>query len=74
MTVRELISMLENFDDDMEIVIGMKQRYGTNFAMCIADVNEFNVNVFYGEDCRVVVITEGGQCGSVDYYEDDDWF
>ena len=74
MTVRELIDMLENFDDDMEVRIGMKQTYGTDFAMEIGDVEEHNVMAFYGEDYKAVVITEGGQCGAVDYDgEHDDW-
>jgi len=74
MTVRELIDMLENFDDDMEVRIGMQQTYGTDFAMSIRDVEEYNVMAFYGEDYKAVVITEGRQCGAVDYDgEHDDW-
>lgn len=74
MTVRELIDMLENFDDDMEVRIGMQQTYGTDFAMKIRDVEEHNVMAFYGEDYKAVVITEGRQCGAVDYDEEhDDW-
>ena len=67
MTVRELIDMMENFDDDMEVIIGMQQTYGTDFAMEIRDVEEYNVMAFYDEDYKAVVITEGGQCGAVDY-------
>ena len=67
MTVRELIDMLENFDDDMEVRIGMQQTYGTDFAMRIRDVEEYPINAFYGDDYKAVVITEGEQCGSVDY-------
>lgn len=33
MTVRELKDQLETFNDDMEVVIGMQQTYGINFAM-----------------------------------------
>lgn len=74
MTVRELIDMLENFDDDMEVRIGMQQTYGTDFAMSIRDVEEYNIVAFYGNDYKAVVITEGGQCGAVDYDgEHDDW-
>lgn len=74
MTVRELIDMLESFDDNMEVRIGMQQTYGTDFAMSIRDVEEYTINAFYGEDYKAVVITEGGQCGSVDYDgEHDDW-
>ena len=72
MTVRELKDQLETFDDDMEVVIGMQQTYGTNFAMEIENnLDEYNVTAFGGEDCRVVVITEGSQIGSVDYSEDE---
>ena len=74
MTVRELISMLENFDEDMEVRIGLQQTYGTDFAMEIRDVEEYDVMSFYGDDYKAVVITEGSQCGSVDYDGDhDDW-
>lgn len=72
MTVRELKNQLETFDDDMEVVIGMQQVYGTNFAMEIENnLDEYNVAVFGDEDCRAVVITEGSQIGSVDYSEDE---
>lgn len=79
MTVRELIKALENFDDDMKVVIGMKQTYGTDFAMEIKyDIEEYGINSFYGNDYNAVVITEGRQIGSVDYdsddYDDNDWF
>lgn len=74
MTVRELIEALENFDGDMEVIIGMQQTYGIDFAMSIRDVEEYNVMAFYGEDYKAVVITEGGQCGAVDYDgEHDNW-
>lgn len=72
MTVRELKDQLETFDDDMKVVIGMQQIYGTNFAMEIENnLDEYNVAAFGGEDCRAVVITEGSQIGSVDYSEDE---
>lgn len=72
MTVRELINQLEGFNDDMEVVIGMQQTYGSNFAMEIeCCVDEYNVTAFGDEDCRAVVITEGGQIGTVDYSEDE---
>ena len=54
----------------------MRQTYGTDFAMEIRDVEEHNVIGFYGEDYKAVVITEGCQCGTVDYdddYGNDDW-
>lgn len=68
MTVRELINWLEDFDEDAEVVIGMQQTYGTDFAMEIRNVSEENVNLFYGDsEDKFVVITEGSQIGSVDY-------
>lgn len=72
MTIRELRNQLEGFDDDMEVVIGMRQDYGSNFAMEISNcVDEYNVTAFGDEDCRVVVITEGEQIGIVEYGEDE---
>lgn len=70
MTVRELINWLEEFDEDAEVVIGMQQTYGTDFAMEIKNVSEENINLFYGDsEDKFVVITEGSQIGSVDYEE-----
>lgn len=68
MTVRDLIDELENFDEDMEVRIGMIQNYGSNFAMNISEVDEHKVKAWYGEDFNAVVITEGSQIGTVDYY------
>ena len=67
MTVRDLINELENFDEDMEVVIGMRQTYGSDFAMNIDGVDEHSVNAWYNDDFNAVVITEGGQIGTVDY-------
>lgn len=70
MTVRELINWLEDFDEDAEVIIGMQQTYGTDFAMEIENVSEENVNLFYGDsEDKFIVITEGSQIGSVDYEE-----
>ena len=77
MTVRELIETLKMFDDDMKVVIGMQQRYGSDFAIAIRyDVKERTVRPFYGNNYNAIVITEGNQCGYVRYDsedEDDDW-
>ena len=79
MTVRDLIDILENYDDDMEVKIGMKQRYGCDFAMNICDdVEVHKIKSFWGSDYKALVITEGEQIGTVDYYgdedeEDEDW-
>lgn len=70
MTVKELINWLEDFNEDAEVVIGMQQRYGTDFAMEVEEVSEEKVNLFYGnDDSDYVVITEGEQIGSVCYEE-----
>ena len=76
MTVRELIEILETYDDNARVMIGMKQKYGTDFAMDIdCEVGEYGIKAFYGEDFRAVVLTEGNQRGAVDYedYEEDEW-
>lgn len=71
MTVRELVNWLEEFDEDAEVVIGMQQTYGTDFAMEIEDVSNENVNLFYEDsEDKFVVITEGSQIGSVSYREE----
>lgn len=73
MTVRDLIEMLEEFDEDMEVCIGMIQKYGSNFAMNIVDsVEVHKIREFYGEDFRAVVITEGNQIGTVDYDDEEE--
>lgn len=76
MTVRDLIDELENFDEDMEVRIGMIQTYGSNFAMNVRyGIAEHTIEAFYGNDYKAVVITEGSQCGVVDYngeYDEDD--
>lgn len=74
MTVKDLIDALEQFDDDMEVKIGMIQNYGSNFAMDICDeIEEHNINSFYGDGIKAIVLTEGRQIGTVDYEEDDEW-
>lgn len=73
MTVRDLIEMLEEFDEDMEVRIGMIQRCGSNFAMNICeDIEEHRIRSFYGDDFKAVVLTEGNQIGTVDYNDDED--
>lgn len=72
MKVRDLIEELENFDEDMEVRIGMIQTYGSNFAMNIDyNIAEHKIETFYGNDYKAVVITEGNQCGVVDYDDED---
>ena len=72
MTVRDLIDMLEEFDEDMDVIIGMQQKYGSDFAMDISyDIGEYKVNTFDDDDYHAVVLTEGSQIGTVNYCEDD---
>lgn len=73
MKVRDLIEELQNFDDDMEVKIGMRQRYGTDFANDIEyDIEVRKIRSFWGKDYKALVITQGGQCGAVVYRDDDD--
>lgn len=72
MTVKELIDILEDYDPDMEVCIGMQQDYGSNFAMEVQDVEEHGIRSFYGDHKTALVITQGSQNGIVDYNEDDD--
>lgn len=73
MKIRDLIEELEQFDEDMEVCIGMIQNYGSNFAMNVMDnIAEHNIDTFYGEDFKAVVITEGNQIGVVDYDDEDE--
>ena len=72
MKVKELIEILEQFDGDMIVKIGMRQNYGSDFAMDIdCDIAEYKVRAFYGNDYKAVVITEGSQCGTVDYDDEE---
>jgi hypothetical protein len=73
MKVRDLIEELEQFDEDMEVRIGMIQNYGSDFAMNIVeDVAEHKIRSFYGEDFKAVVLTEGNQIGTVDYDDEEE--
>lgn len=74
MTVRDLIEILETYDEDMKVVIGMIQHYGSNFAMNVVDeVAEHQIKTFYGNDFKALVLTEGNQIGVVDYDDEEDW-
>ena len=71
MTVAELKNWLDDFDDDAEVCIGMYQRCGSNFAMNINEVAEYEINPFYDDSCKMVVIVEGSQMGTVDFDSED---
>ena len=74
MTIGELINALEGYDEDMEVCIGMYQRYGSNFTYDICDELEVNgINKFYGEDIdEAVMLIMGTQMGSIKYEEEEE--
>lgn len=77
MTVEELIEILSQFNPDEEVVIGMEQRYGSNFIMEIRNVYKRDVEPFdYNNDEPVncVVITQGSEIGTACYETEDNEF
>ena len=72
MKVKDLKAYLDMFDDDQDVVIGIRQTYGSNFAIRIDDINENTVDYWWndGKD-KAVVITEGDQIGCVEYEEEE---
>ena len=84
MTVREVISWLKDFDEDMEVVIGQRQRYGTDFAYGIHNIAEQIYEGFWSGSSKVVSINMDEQMGTIIYdadpddydedeYDEDDW-
>ena len=72
MTVGELKNILEDYDEDLPVCIGMIQTYGSNFATELDDVDDFMVDDWeYGEE-KKVVLTQGTQIGIVDYRKEVD--
>ena len=71
MTVRDLIDELENFDEDMEICLGMFQNYGSNFVMRIAEVEEYGISNWDKENEHMVVLVEGRQFGTIKAEDDE---
>lgn len=70
MTVGELISLLEDYEEDTPVVIGMYQNYGSNFAMLLTDsIEQLTVHDWDDGDYEAVVLTEGRQIGTVEYEE-----
>lgn len=63
MTVGKLKMMLENYDDDMEIIIkSSNSMYGEN----ISGIEEgMGVAAFHDINYRALVLTSGEQCGVV---------
>lgn len=66
-TVKELTNWLSDFDDDTEVVIGMIQSRGVDFAMNIEEVSTETVDDWDNGEHKMVVITGGNQIGSVCY-------
>lgn len=67
MTVGELKDILNQYDEDLPVCIGMIQSFGSNFATELDAVDELNVDDWeYGEENKVV-LTQGSQIGIVDY-------
>ena len=67
MTVGELKNILEDYDEDLPVCIGLIQTYGSSFATELDDVDEFTVDDWeYGEE-KKVVLTHGSQIGIVNY-------
>ena len=67
MTVGELKAVLEDYDEDLPICIGMIQTYGSNFATELDDIDELTVDYWeYGEEMNIV-LTQGSQIGIVEY-------
>ena len=69
MTVSELISMLEEYDGDTEVVIAEYQRYGSDFAYSVGDVTDGAYDNWDGdsidEDGTCVIIPLGSQIGTM---------
>lgn len=65
MTVGELISKLENYDKDMPICIGMYQSRGLDYCYGIEEIEEVEVNRFYGGTQEFVALIEGYDFGSI---------
>lgn len=73
MKVKDLIEILETYDKNAEVIIGMKQNYGTDFATKVThDIEERKIRSFWGSDYKAVVITQGEQLGAVVYNDDEE--
>lgn len=73
MTVAELKNMLSYYDDETEVMIGMYQRYGSDFAYDIDEIEDTkSFHGFYGEyNDDVIFLLDGGQVGVIgDKYDE----
>ena len=56
MTVGELKSLLEDYDENLPVCIGMIQTHGSNFATELDGVDELMVDDWeYGEEKKMVL-------------------
>lgn len=66
MTVNELRDYLDDFDGDAEVYIGEYQKYGSDFAYNIDEVeSDVSINGFYDDEENAVLITMGSQIGTI---------
>ena len=66
MTVGKLKEILEDYDENQEVCIGMYQNYGSNFTYDISDIEVNDVRKFYrGTKENVVMLIEGEQSGTI---------
>lgn len=69
MTVKELIDLLQDFDDDTEVVIAEYQSHGTDFAYDVWDVSKTRYSNWDDDALDVdgvcVQITIGSQIGTM---------
>ena len=65
MTVKRLIRILEGYDEDTKVFIGIRQSFGSDFVYSINDFEDgLRVNMFYGHDVKnALCILEGDQIG-----------
>ena len=76
MMVRELIAELEEFDGEMEVVLGISTRRGPDRAVEVDTLYGDGVKTihptYYGErNYNAVVLTEGREIGTLELYEED---
>ena len=65
MTVRDLIEVLEQYDD-AEVKIGMFQNYGTGWAVEIPEVAPYKYHDHYDrKENKVVFLIQGKQIGGI---------
>lgn len=65
MTVKKLIEILEDFNEDSRVVLADIGRY-SHYANNVCEVQEMQLDSFYGEDETVTCIIMGNQVGSVE--------